>query len=70
MRLAHGAHGFAGGYGDMTDTSRRPVVLDRRNSGCARQASVIWHQHALAPDYGWGEGLDTFVSLVSGERAA
>jgi hypothetical protein len=58
--------------GDMTDGRRQNEMrywIDEIRA-VRGKASVIWHQHALAPDYGWGEGFDTFVRLLSGEEAA
>ncbi len=54
-------------YSPMTPTSRRAAMAGilgevMRVGG---EGAVLWHPHALASDYGWREGFEDLLDLIS-----
>jgi hypothetical protein len=59
-------------YEDLTEAERQRDMRDwvEEVLCVGGQASVIWHPHALADDYGWRSGFETFVGMIAGGQGA
>jgi len=59
-------------YEDLTEGERHRDMHNwvEEVLGVGGQASVIWHPHSLANDYGWRSGFETFVGMIAGGQRA
>lgn len=53
-------------YKNMSSESRESTILEWLNKikSSHGEASIIWHTHVLAPDYGWQEGYKVLLNAI------